>query len=124
MTAMDPIEVWNRATDYMADGLPEDAGFGDRHLVQALSVDGAIQANGVEQVFETHDVDESLTAFRWFGLDDVAEFLERAAAEGAGADEEWDEEASGEYYDLEVDSRLSDALEEKLTTDPEAFLPL
>ncbi|MDO5495953.1 MAG: hypothetical protein Q4G64_09590 [bacterium] len=124
MTEIDTIAAWNRATEFMADDLPLDAGHGDHHLVAAISVDGAIEGNGVEQVFETHDVAEAIAAFRWFGLEDVAEFLENAASEVSGADEDWDGQASAEYYDFEVERRLTEALGDRLATDPEAFLPL
>lgn len=125
MPQLDATEVWDRAIEYLADGLPEDAGYGDRHLTEALSVDGAIEANGMEQVFETHDMAEAIIAFRWFGLEDVAEYLEEAPSRiGTNLDEDEEEDASNEYYELDVVDRLTEALEEKLETNPDAFLPL
>lgn len=125
MVDIDAREIWDRALDYVTDGLAEDAGFGDRHLMEALGIDEAINTHGLDQLFEEHDVAEGITAFRWFGLDDVAEFLEDAPSRvGSEVDEEDNDDVSAEYYDLDVVDRLTEALEEKLGTDPEAFLPL
>jgi hypothetical protein len=117
--------VWNRATDFMAGEVPTRAGAGDRNLVDALTVDGAIQANGLSQALETCDVPRAIEAFRWFGLPAVADLLTEAeSALSTDHDGTADEELSGRYYALDTESLLTQALERRLKTDPDAFLPV
>lgn len=54
--------MWNHACDFMADEIPDGAPEGDRHLVEALGIDGSIQANEVVQACEVHDVETRLSA--------------------------------------------------------------
>jgi hypothetical protein len=117
--------VWNRATDFMAGEVPSSAGAGDRYLVDALTVDGAIQANGVSQALETVDVPRRIEAFGWFDLTAVADLLiEAETALAADHDGLADEEISSRYYALDTEALLSQALERRLKTDPDAFLPV
>lgn len=109
----------------MAGEVPSSAGAGDRHLVDALSVDGAIQADGLSQALETVDVPRGLEAFRWFDLTAVADLLTEAeTALAADHDGTADEEISSRYYALDTEALLTQALERRLKTDPDAFLPL
>lgn len=118
-------EIWNRAADAIADGVPAGAGEGDRRLVAALSLDGEAQGNGLAQAMELGDVAAAVDAFRWFGLEDVAGLLEEAGpALTDDPDGERDEELSGRYYALDTEARLTEGLEQRLRTDPEAFLSL
>lgn len=89
----DADEVWNRACDALADGLPPDARVGDVMLLHAIAFDGWVHNGGLLNRVEVEDeesLDPALEALRWFGLVDVAELVEqvrdrwrRLAAEGA-----------------------------------------
>lgn len=128
MTEDAATQVWNRACDWMAEGVPAGAPEGDRRLVDALSFDGAVQANGVLQALETLDVAAGTEALRWFGLSDAADVIDqtRAAVDGMSDDEL--EEAEGRvdaaYYALDTEQRLGDALAERLASSPRAFMPI
>lgn len=121
----DATAVWNRAADFMAGEAPADVRTGDRRLAEALAVDGAIQANGLSQAFETVDVAAGIEAFRWFGVDIAADLLSEAqSALVADKDGEADEALSARYYALDTETLLTVALNKRLRSAPDEFLPL
>lgn len=118
--------VWNRACEYMAGGVPESAREGDRRLVDAISLDGAVQGNGVVQALGNEHATTGIQALRWFGLHDAADVLDGTRAMLDGLSEEEQEQvelqADSAYYGLNVEQRLDTGLRERLRTTPEAFL--
>lgn len=123
----DHIEIWNRAADSAGDP-PAEAPIGDRMLSLAMSLDGSIQANGIQQQWEVWDkVPEAIEALRWFGLDSAADLV--AAAESVAssddfeAQERFELEVEPQYYELDASTALDEALQRRLASHPEDFAP-
>jgi hypothetical protein len=130
-------EVWNRACDALATGLPSEARTGDLMLLRAIDFDGRVNNGGLlNRVEEDEGLDEAIEALRWFGLVEVAERVEgvrdrwrRLAAEGAprGAAEQLEQSADERYFEMpqgHVADQLDAALLARLEEDPAAFSPL
>lgn len=126
--ADDVNEVWNRACDAMAAG-EVPAHDGDRALVAAIALDGAVQSGGLVSAVEQDLAGAGVEAYRWFGLDDLATLVERAAdrVQGASGDtsalEQVELEDDPAYYAADTGQRLMDALAVRLREAPEAFAP-
>lgn len=122
--------VWNRACDVVA-GTVAEAGVadGDLKLAHAITLDGAVQSGGLVSAVEQDLVTAGVEAFRWFGLDGIADIVERAAARldpdgSSDADELVELEDDPAYYAHDVEGQLSTALARQLDAAPGAFAPL
>ena len=130
-------EVWNRACDAMASGLPPNARIGDVMLTRAIAFDGLVHNGGLlNRVEEDEGLIEAIGALRWFGLLEAAARVERVWSEFRRltddsapdeAVEELEHEADRLYFEMpqgEVTDQLEAALMAHLADDPEAFSPL
>jgi hypothetical protein len=131
--ALDPTAVWNRA----ADGEAPDMRPGDVALARILSFHGIAEGDGcltaVEELAGTETgVLDTMAAFEYYAMPDASKavddtFLEWLRALKTDRDEavEAVELAADERYaGLDVEARLSAALEQKLADSPEDFRPL
>jgi hypothetical protein len=129
-------EVWNRACDALASGLPSEARTGDVMLLRAIAFDGRVHNGGLlDRIEEDEGLDEAIEALRWFGLLDAAARVERVRCElrrltdDRAPDEAFDElerEADRAYVELpqgELADQLAAALVARLEQEPEAFSP-
>lgn len=127
---MDPDYLWNRAADGVSPGMK----IGDTNLAHALFFHGYAEGDGcleaIEQSVETETgLDDCMTAFKFFGCDDIAETIEdvhlqwlRALeSEKVSAISKLERKADRKYGALDVESRLTEALKRVLTENPEAF---
>jgi len=122
------MEIWNRACARAGDP-PAGAPVGDRMLTLAITLDGMIQANGIQQQWETwEDTAKGVEALRWFGLAEAADLV-AAGEELAGTDdleaaERFELEVEPRYYDLDTTTGLDEAFQQRLASHPEDFAPL
>lgn len=120
----DADAIWNRACDLMAGEHLPDARRGDHALADALALDSTIQANGVAQALET-DVSPGIAGLRWLGLDHVADALEHAqGVDLQGLTEEAERDLDDGYVLQDVESQIRRALDRRLGSDADAFMPL
>ena len=132
MAAERVTDVWNRACDVIASEDSGSAHDGNRALVAALVLDGAVQSGGLASAVEQGLTGPGVKALRWFGLDDIADVVargERRVAEATvtgdlAALEEVEFTDDPEYYSLDVEQRLTQALASRLEAAPEAFAPV
>lgn len=127
---VDAVEVWNRATS----GTPYSAKAGDVALARVLRFHGHAEGDGlpeaIEDATETEfGLNEALAAYRYFDLDAAADLIRSTFSSQLGVWEREDQEAetrlgqsSGEAYaSLDVEARLTTALEAKLKVKPQDF---
>ncbi len=116
---MDANDVWNRNADGACGEL-----LGDQHLARAIAFDSHAQGDGVLDAVESLVgellVGETMDAFAWFGLDDVAALIDDVAAAEADPD---DAGPDDRFHRLDVTDRLSAALSERLRDDADSFAP-
>lgn len=97
-------------------------------LSLAMSLDGSIQANGIQQQWEVWDnVPEAIEALRWFGLNEAADLVAAAESIATSDDVEVQErfelEVEPQYYELDTSTALDDAFQRRLASHPEDFAP-
>lgn len=127
---LDSTAVWNRAADGAADGMRP----GDVALAYALEFHGIAEGDGfltaVEEATETEfGLEQAISGFDFYGLADVSteiRSLRKAWVVALKADDEakisaLEGAADEKYGDLNVEERLSRALESKMREDPGAF---
>lgn len=123
--------IWNRAAFNDGSSSPEA---GDTALATALAFHGLAMSGGVLDAFErtSEDVPQIQAAFRWLGLESIAELL--ASVRQDIADGALDHDDRAEALEREADERYnvilaSDAVLEaafrvRLKQDPNAFAGL
>lgn len=127
---MDAVGVWNRASR----GTPYSAKAGDVALARVLRFHGHAESDGlpeaIEDATETEfGLNEALAAYRYFDLDAAADLIRSTFSSQLGVWEREDQEtetrlgqSSAEAYaSLDVEGRLTTALEAKLKVKPQDF---
>lgn len=107
---------------------------GDIHLARALVFHGYAEGDGclaaVEEAVETETgLHDCMRAFTFFALVDVAEAIDdifKRWIDALNTDEDSEvdkveEAAAQKYFELDVESRLTEAFERALERNPEAF---
>jgi hypothetical protein len=114
-------QVWNRAALESGGQTPLE---GDRALSDLLLVHGLIMNGGVEhalQAVTSTELCAAIKGFRYFGLNDVASFLE----ESVDATENQLEQAEEQYGKLiPNDETIAQRFEELFQRNPKAFTPI
>ncbi|MGB7207066.1 MAG: hypothetical protein WBD27_00260 [Pyrinomonadaceae bacterium] len=114
-------QIWNRAA---LESGGENAREGDLALSNLLFFHGMVENGGLGHGYDVLSDEELIAAikgFRFFGLHELASFIEEAAH----LSEDEQEEMSWKYAELvPTDEKLSDSFELYYSTNPEAFAPL
>jgi hypothetical protein len=121
------VRVWNRAALDRGGSHP---GVGDKALAHLLVIHGLIMNGGLWHVLDARSEEEigrGIEAFRYFGLDGVAELLAEALLlyQQETEDEEPIEQLNAKYDQLiPSDEYLVGAFERRFSKAPQDFAPL
>jgi hypothetical protein len=111
-------QIWNRAA---LESGGENARDGDRALADLFRFDGMAMNGGLGHAYDVLSDDElaaAMRGFRFFGLNELASFIEEAAH----LSEDEQEAMSWKYY--KYDRKIADSFEVYYRSNPEAFAPL
>lgn len=115
-------QVWNRAALESGGQAPLE---GDRALADLLLLHGLIMNGGVQYVLQALASDEfhaAIKGFRYFGLNDVASFLEESVD---ATEYQQEQQANQQYYKLlPNDETIAQRFEELFQRNPKAFAPI